>query len=449
MYHCTVFFLFMFALALIGCQSQDPFVQASRSIGTEEFAEPQSALYAAGFSRSDLAEPPKPVADYFAAAVGELRFPYYAEGVLTFAINSKEAALVSIWMSAQEGNEPDVMRQFPDTDWYWISYKVPSGAEIRYHFNVRTRQEKRMALRDPLNPAVSADAPYESLWSAEAGINTGRLEYLEVPYDLPGRKKPAYYKPPANRKLLVYVPPAYDSHAGDRYPVIYMQDGQNAWDSSTANYGSWKTDRIMDRLIGEGRIRRAIVVSIFNTNYRSNEYAGAGLAISRTPGASRSEEIAAYYRDWAITVLKPLIDGRYRTLTGREDTGVLGSSYAGAMAIYWSLSRPDVFGFAGALSYAPGDDQNFYGGITSLCRDQYLPAMAEQNLAYPRIWLDCGLNGLDKTLAPFASALDRVLQEGPYTPGPDYHFELFPGASHNEADWYRRLPAVLEFLLRP
>lgn len=437
------------ALAVVSCQSQDPFVLASQSIVSETPVRSGAGVYKPGYALYDLGEPPQAVADYFDKGSGNLHFPYYIDGLLTFALKVTDADLVSLWLNVQESGEPDVMHRYLQTDWYWLTYRVPEKAAILYHFNIKKHQDERYTLRDPLNRSVSANAPYESLWTFESGKSLGRLEYLELAYDLPGRKKPVGYAPPVNRKMLIYVPPDYDRTIDERYPVIYMQDGQNAWDSSTANYGGWKIDRVMNQLIGENKIPKALVVSIFNTNYRSEEYAGAGFAAAGRPGGQRSEEIAAYYRDWVIMVLKPYIDSCYRTLPDSQHTGVLGSSYGGTVAIYWSLSRPDVFGFAGALSYAPGDEVNLDGGMTSLCRDTYLPLIGEGDGKYPRIWLDCGLKGLDKTLAPFVSALDQVLREGPYTLGQDYHFERFTGADHNEAAWYRRLPVILEFLLQP
>ncbi|MCA1950700.1 MAG: hypothetical protein LDL24_09015 [Treponema sp.] len=441
--------LIIVSLALSACQSQDPFVLASHSSSVSEAPQSRSGLYAPGYARVDGDVPPEAVADYFSVGNSLIRFPYYMDGRLTFAVKYKDAAAVSLWMSSQQGDEPDQMKHYTGTDWYWITYSVPSGATLQYHYIIKTSQDERLTLRDPLNRAVSATAPYESLWSVELDKGAARLEYLEVLYEIPGKEKPAGYAPPALRKVLVFVPPAYDKSPGEAYPVLYMQDGQNAWDSSTANYGGWKTDRVLKDLIGSGRVRPALVVSIFNSSYRSEEYAGAGFAAAGRPGGARAAEIAAYYRDWVITVLKPLIDKTYRTLSDRSYTGVIGSSYGGTVAIYWSLSRPDVFGLAAALSYAPGYEQNLTGGMTSLCRDQYLPTIASQKIAYPRIWLDCGQSGLDKTLAPFVSALDGVLREAHYEASPDYHFELFPGADHNEAAWYRRLPAILEFLLRP
>jgi len=318
-----------------------------------------------------------------------------------------------------------------------VEASVDSGASaIRY-------LEGWSALDAVEPPAVEPKGHYMSVLK-EPGAS--RLEFLEPAYSLPGRAAPERYSV-ATRRVLVYLPAGYDADPDRRYPVLYFQDGQNVWDSSAANHGGSKADTVMDRMLAAGEVRPAIIVSIFNTGYRSQEYAGAGF--DRATGDVRALAIAEYYRDWTVEVLKPEIDRRYRTLGDRANTGVVGSSYGGTLAAYWALSRPEVFGMGASVSYAPGDEKDFAGGLTALARETYLPALAASGLRPPRFWLDCGLAGLDATLAPFARAFDEVLRSGGFEPGPDYRFELFAGADHNEAAWYRRLPGILAFLLPP
>src|SRR5437764_5722955 len=53
------------------------------------------------------------------------------------------------------------------------------------------------------------------------------------------------------RRITLYVPPGYDEHADRRYPVLYMQDGQNLFDDARAFAGvSWRLDRAADDGIG-------------------------------------------------------------------------------------------------------------------------------------------------------------------------------------------------------
>ena len=39
------------------------------------------------------------------------------------------------------------------------------------------------------------------------------------------------------RDVVVYLPPGYEDHPDQHYPVLYLQDGQNVFDPSTAFNG--------------------------------------------------------------------------------------------------------------------------------------------------------------------------------------------------------------------
>src|SRR5579863_3524229 len=59
------------------------------------------------------------------------------------------------------------------------------------------------------------------------------------------------------RFLRVWLPPGYDDAAneGRRYPVLYLNDGQNLFEPSTAFAGvDWQVDEAADRLIRGGTI---------------------------------------------------------------------------------------------------------------------------------------------------------------------------------------------------
>src|SRR5579862_5242053 len=70
------------------------------------------------------------------------------------------------------------------------------------------------------------------------------------------------------RFLRVWLPPGYDDegNAGHRYPVLYLNDGQNLFESSSAFAGvEWQADETADRLIREGAIPPMILVGMDNT----------------------------------------------------------------------------------------------------------------------------------------------------------------------------------------
>src|SRR5271166_3951032 len=75
------------------------------------------------------------------------------------------------------------------------------------------------------------------------------------------------------RLLRVWLPPDYDGWGMTRYPVLYLNDGQNLFDPATAFAGvHWQVGETATRLIAEQKIRPLIIVGIDNTKRRINEY---------------------------------------------------------------------------------------------------------------------------------------------------------------------------------
>ena len=65
------------------------------------------------------------------------------------------------------------------------------------------------------------------------------------------------------RLLRVWLPPGYDEplNGGRRYPVLYLNDGQNLFESATSFNGvEWQVDETGDRLIREGTVPPMIIV---------------------------------------------------------------------------------------------------------------------------------------------------------------------------------------------
>lgn len=150
--------------------------------------------------------------------------------------------------------------------------------------------------------------------------------------------------PQLNRKrtIRLYLPPNYST--GGLFPVIYMHDGQNLFDNATSFAGEWKVDEILDSLYTY-RGFSAIVVAIYNDEKeRINEY---------SPWKNDSLGIGGdgdKYVKFIVNTLKPFIDRHYRTLSGRENTAIMGSSMGGLISLYAALEYPDVFGKAAIFS---------------------------------------------------------------------------------------------------
>jgi predicted alpha/beta superfamily hydrolase len=152
-----------------------------------------------------------------------------------------------------------------------------------------------------------------------------------------------FYMPQLDRyrRIWLYFPPGYET-SGLNYPVLYMHDGQNLFDAATAFAGEWEVDETLNNFAGQG-IKVPIVVGIDNGPDRIGEY---------TPwtnpdyGGGDGEK----YIRFIVETLKPYIDQNYRTLPGRENTGLMGSSLGGLISHYGGLAYQNVFSKAGLFS---------------------------------------------------------------------------------------------------
>ena len=252
----------------------------------------------------------------------------------------------------------------------------------------------------------------------------------------------------AARNVDVWLPPGYAEAGGTRYPVLYMHDGQNVFDPSTSyTKVDWGVDEAMTRLIANGHARAAIVVAVWNTPKRLQEYmprkAIEGDTFVPTPGDPpfpTAEIVADEYLAFLATELKPFIDTQYRTLNGPKDTFVMGSSMGGLISAYAVLEYPQVFGGAGCVS----THWPIAGGIVEDYLAEHLPAPGGN-----RFYFDYGTEAIDAMYEPYQQRIDALMRTRGYRPGVDLLSHRYLGATHNEAAWRDRIEVPLMFLLQP
>jgi predicted alpha/beta superfamily hydrolase len=249
------------------------------------------------------------------------------------------------------------------------------------------------------------------------------------------------------RDVDLWLPPGYYDHPNKRYPVLYMHDGQNLFDPSLSYTGiDWDIDGAMTRLIERGEIREAIVVGVWNTPQRFAEYMPRapvrGDTISsgvpgRPPGRSADIRSDAYLA-FLVEELKPFIDAHYRTVPGRDDTMIMGSSMGGLISLYALGKYPQVFGGVGAVST--------HWPVCDGCVIDWL------NTALPkpgthRLYFDHGTATLDALYPPHQAKMDATMRTLGYREGHNLVTRRFEGAEHNEAAWKTRVEIPLRFLL--
>jgi predicted alpha/beta superfamily hydrolase len=243
-----------------------------------------------------------------------------------------------------------------------------------------------------------------------------------------------------SRPLLVYLPPSYSIQPERRYPVLYMQDGQNLFDHGTSYTSEWRVDETMQRLSREGV--EAIVAGIPHAGgQRLAEY---GPFDDLYHGAGRGDQYLAFLAD----TVKPLIDRDFRTLSDREHTGILGSSMGGLLSLYAFFRCPHLFSCAGMMSPS-----------LWFANHAIFPFVENAPFNPGRLYMDVGTRELggshtegaarSRSRRYYASVrrMKRLLVRKGYRPQHDLLVVEDKWAAHNEDAWANRLPVALRFLL--
>jgi len=239
------------------------------------------------------------------------------------------------------------------------------------------------------------------------------------------------------RNLRVWLPPGYDE-AGNtrRYPVFYLQDGQNLFDRTIAFGGvEWQVDETADRLIREKRIPPMIMVGIDNMQEaRIREYLPYR---SFNPPVLRPQ--GKHYPDFMLREVMPFVEQHYRIAKGAENTGIGGSSLGAIISMYTAMALRGTFGRL--LVESP----SLFISSRQLLRD----SRAFQDWPH-RIFLamgtrETGREDKDAIFVEDVRELGAILKRrGLGTER--LMVNIQEGAPHSEGAWAGRFPQALSFL---
>jgi enterochelin esterase-like enzyme len=239
------------------------------------------------------------------------------------------------------------------------------------------------------------------------------------------------------RLLRVWLPPDYDGWGATRYPVLYLNDGQNLFDPATAFAGvHWRVGETATRLIAEQKIKPLIIVGIDNTKNRANEY---------IPYKSKDPRVLSArgkcYPDFLQTDVMPLIGSRYPVLKGPENTGLGGSSLGGLITLYTQIAAPGVFGRA--LIESPS---------LFVANRKILEACRKFHSWPERTYLGVGTKEVgnvekDEKVVADVRELEAILREDGLNEQ-RLKVRVDQGATHSESAWAARFPEALEFLFK-
>ena len=230
-----------------------------------------------------------------------------------------------------------------------------------------------------------------------------------------------------SRRVTVILPHDYQQNPDKRYPVLYLNDGQNLVGAGVG-YGSWGIEQKM-AVLASRHHHEVILVSIdHGRENRINEFT---IGKTRMGGKGRGRS----YLDFVAKTLKPVIDVYLRTLPDSEHTGIGGSSLGGLISIYGGLLRPNVFGrlmvFSPSLWISP---------------KIYFDAIQFKTLASMRVYVYGG-EAESSYMVPNLQRFQDSLLKQCYNGQPiDIHLSVDPAGTHQETHWGREFPAALEWL---
>jgi predicted alpha/beta superfamily hydrolase len=259
------------------------------------------------------------------------------------------------------------------------------------------------------------------------------------------------------RNIDVWLPENYDGNKDKQYPVLYMHDGQNLFVPGNSYGGEeWGVDETLFNLSQSGQIPEVIVVGMWNTPKRYQEYMPQKVfeSLDRKTTASLTKKfggtaVSDDYLKFIVKELKPFIDSVYRTKPDRENTFVMGSSMGGLISIYAISEYPEIFRGAGCLSSHwignPDDGEDVMHSVS----DAFVEYLSENlpDAGGHLIYFDYGTATLDSLYEPHQLKIDRVMQSKGYTRNKDWITQKFEGHEHNEKYWRERLNIPVLFLL--
>lgn len=242
------------------------------------------------------------------------------------------------------------------------------------------------------------------------------------------------------RIVDVYLPPGYQADDDQRYPVLYAQDGQDM--------GAVHLKSTLEVLYAVSALRPVIVVAIHASGERLNEYGTAGIPDYQYRGSK-----ADLYTRMLLEEIMPAINGKYRTLTGPENTAVMGWSLGGLTAFDLAWTHPEIFGQVGVFSgsfWWHTDDTDLQSMLDSRVA-QKMVREGEKRKGL-RFWFESGLkdetddrdnNGVIDAVQDTRELVAELEANG-YT-SEDIAMTELPNGFHSQSTWGEVLPDFLKW----
>lgn len=231
-----------------------------------------------------------------------------------------------------------------------------------------------------------------------------------------------------SRRVVIYLPPDYETNTEKHYPVLYMHDAQNVFESGP--FGSWNMASALQELYDQGK-NVGIVVTIDNSAGRLKEYTPFGNS-QYEGGVAQGDEYLQAIKNHII----PYVNANFRTLTDRENTGICGSSMGGLISYYAGLEEESVFGRIGVMSPSFWFCKNDLGS--------YVDNWTGSHTDGTKMHFICGDSESGSMVGDMQLFYNKTKSKG--IPEENLKYEVVSGGTHSEGAWAAQIGRVYEFL---
>jgi enterochelin esterase-like enzyme len=340
---------------------------------------------------------------------------------------------VNFW----SGPKADMEKQ---PDGFWAFTTPPMAPGLHYYTIIVDGAE----VSDPGSTAYFGG----SKWASAVEVpEAGATYYLaeDVPH---GQVREVWYHSSVTgtwRHALVYTPPAYDTQAKQRYPVLYLQHGGGEDESGWTRQG--KANFILDNLIAAGKAKPMMIVMANGYARRAGEPVPdlRGKPFGSPEMRKAMQDMMSAFEDDMTKVLIPFIDATFRTLPDRDHRAMAGLSMGGMQTFYVTFNHLDLFsyigGFSGAANvFAPGNDKLD-------TKTAFNGAMADPAAFAKRVhllWIGVGTNEPER-MKQGIEKLHTSLEDAKI----QHVFYESPGTDHEWQTWRRDLQDFAPRLFAP
>jgi predicted alpha/beta superfamily hydrolase len=238
-----------------------------------------------------------------------------------------------------------------------------------------------------------------------------------------------------NRTIRVYLPKRYQVNVDQRYPVIYMHDGQNVFDDTEAIGG---TSLSLEEYLDEQELEVIVVAIDQNSDERFNEYCP-------WVNGEYSEKVLGYqsglggkgeqYIDFITHELKPFIDKKYRTL--KDSTAMVGISLGGLISVYAACKYPHIYRNIVGYSSAFWRNQE---QIEELIRNTDLSSIES-------MYLDWGAKEVeDEKVSELFAASNQAVADLLSEKVPHLESRVIDDGKHHYSHFKKRVPQLFSFM---